>query len=90
MALLLGYEHYAAVSLASKVATLEGATKLLAELRSAALEPARREHAELEAFARGRGAHHELRQWDVAYYAERMVRLLYIMYRSVPFCSNPG
>jgi oligopeptidase A len=73
MASLLGFEHYAAVSLASKAATLVGATELLSELRAAALEPARREHAELEAFARDRGANHTLRQWDVAYFAERMV-----------------
>ena len=48
---LLGFESYAAVSLAKKMATLEGARALLEDLRVRSFESAKREHAELEAYA---------------------------------------
>jgi len=64
---LLGYPSHAHVSLAEKMASLEGAKGLLEDLRTKCFDRAAAEHAELEKFA-GR----TLRHWDVAYYAEKL------------------
>jgi oligopeptidase A len=72
---LLGRRSHAEVSVASKMASVDGARSLLDQLREKSLEPARAEHAALEAFARteGTGAQAEsLRQWDVAYWSEKL------------------
>jgi oligopeptidase A len=72
---LLGYDSYAALSLATKmapdVATVE---RLLDELRQASWDAAHRDHAELTALARERGAPEadDLRQWDVPFWAARL------------------
>ena len=66
-AALLGRKSHAEVSLASKMATLEEANALLEDLRAKSIGPARKEHADLEAFA-GR----PLNLWDVNYYAEKL------------------
>ena len=66
-AALLGFECHAEVSLAKKMATLEGANNLLEDLRSKSFDKAAAEHAELEEFA-GR----KIANWDVGYYAEKL------------------
>jgi oligopeptidase A len=71
-AALLGYESYAELSLAKKMATLDGAQALLEDLRSRSFETAQAEHAELERYA-GRS----LRHWDVQYYAEKLKKERY-------------
>lgn len=67
-AALLGRASHAEVSVASKMATVDGAKALLAQLLDKSLEAARAEHAALCAFAGGKA----LVQWDVAYEAERL------------------
>ena len=71
---LLGFDHHAAVSMASKMATLERAEALLEELRVASFEAAKRDLEEVRAFAVAKGAAEakELRQWDVGFWAERL------------------
>ena len=71
-AALLGRASHADVSLATKMATLEEANTLLEDLRVQSIGPARKEHAELEAFA-GR----PLALWDVNYYAEKLKEVKY-------------
>ncbi|MDF1555637.1 MAG: M3 family metallopeptidase [Deferrisomatales bacterium] len=72
---LLGYPHPAAVSLATKMAPDTVAVeRLLGELEAVALPAARREHAELVAFAHAQGAPEaaSLTHWDVPFWAERL------------------
>uniref|UniRef100_A0A7S1TKL9 oligopeptidase A n=1 Tax=Erythrolobus australicus TaxID=1077150 RepID=A0A7S1TKL9_9RHOD len=71
---LLGYEHFAALSMASKMATYETASAQMEQLRAACFDIARAEHDELTAFARERGfpADEPLQQWDVTFWAERL------------------
>jgi len=69
---LLGYKHHADVSLATKMADLDGALKLLSELRENSFDAAKREHEELQAFAEGKGAGFQLQQWDTGFYAEKL------------------
>jgi len=71
-AALLGRASHAEVSLATKMATLEEADALLEDLRAKSIGPARKEHADLEAFA-GR----PLSLWDVNYYAEKLKEVKY-------------
>ena len=66
-AALLGFPCHAEVSLAKKMATLDGAWALLGDLRDKSFERAKAEHSELEAFA-GR----PLANWDSAYFAEKL------------------
>jgi oligopeptidase A len=72
---LLGFESYAALSLATKMAPdVAAVEKLLEELRAAAWEPAHRDLEDLRALAREAGAPeaNDLRNWDVAFWAERL------------------
>jgi oligopeptidase A len=73
---LLGFDDYAAMSLERKMADDVPAVQcLLEELLRRALPAARREHAELEAFARAEDPKHAdraLLHWDVAFWAERL------------------
>lgn len=71
---LLGYPHYASVSLSSKMAPdVEAVEKLLEELRVASHPYAKAEHEALQEFAEAQGhpAGEPIRHWDVAYWAER-------------------
>ncbi|NBO92508.1 MAG: hypothetical protein EBV06_09405, partial [Planctomycetia bacterium] len=73
----LGYPHWAAVSLASKMAESEAEVEaLLEELRSAAYPAAQQELEELRACAAAAGAAEaaDLRPWDVSFWAERLRR----------------
>jgi oligopeptidase A len=72
---LLGYGTYAEESLASKMAPDVGAVEwLLEDLRSKSFGAAERDLADLAALARERGAEEAsaLRNWDVAFWAERL------------------
>ena len=72
---LLGYESYAALSLATKMAPdVPTVERLLGELREASWDAAHRDHAELAALAREHGAPEaaDLRHWDVPFWAARL------------------
>ena len=70
---LLGYETYAEVSLASKMAPdVAAVERLLEELREVSFGAAKSELEELSRFARERGADHDLMHWDLAFWAERL------------------
>lgn len=71
-AALLGYDSFAALSMASKMATPERAAELLERLREAARPAAERDLREVRAFAQTKGAAEELQHWDVPYWAERL------------------
>lgn len=66
-AALLGRASHAEVSVASKMATVDGARALLEQLLERSLGAARAEHVALCDFA---GV--ELRQWDIALHAEKL------------------
>ena len=71
---ILGFENYARLSLARKMApSVEAVEKLLEELRQASYDAAVSEHEELKAFAKRKGAPEadDLKHWDVPYWAER-------------------
>ena len=73
MAKLLGFESFAALSVASKMAgKVERVDQLLEELLASSYKAGIREHAELEAFAKSRGCDHSLLEWDVRFWAERL------------------
>jgi oligopeptidase A len=71
---LLGFPHHAAVSLSSKMATLERAEALLEELRAASFSAAVTDLEDVRAFAAAAGAPEasDMRQWDVGFWAERL------------------
>ena len=74
MAELLGYQTYAEISLASKMApNVAAVEKLLEELRGASYDAAVQELAELKAFATSKGAAEakDLKHWDISFWAER-------------------
>ena len=71
---LLGFESYAQLSLASKMApNVEAVESLLEELRRASYEAAAQELEELKAFAAAQGAEEasDLQHWDLSFWAER-------------------
>ncbi|NBD16877.1 MAG: M3 family peptidase [Cyanobacteria bacterium] len=71
---ILGFENYARLSLARKMApSVEAVEKLLEELRQASYDAAVAEHEELKAFAKSKGAAEadDLKHWDMQYWAER-------------------
>ena len=70
---LLGFESYADVSLASKMAASVAEIEELHELLAAKATPAaHRELAELKEYAAGKGHEGNLEHWDVPYWAERL------------------
>jgi oligopeptidase A len=74
MAVLLGYQTYAEISLASKMApNVAAVEKLLEELRVASYDAAIQELADLAAFAGSKGAveANDLKHWDISFWAER-------------------
>ncbi len=71
---LLGFNSYAELSLASKMApTVEAVEALLEELRRASYDAAVKDLDELKAFAAAKGAEeaNDLKHWDVSFWAER-------------------
>ncbi len=71
---ILGFNSYAELSLASKMAPSYDAVEALhEELRRASYDAAKKEFEELKAFAASKGAPeaNDLKHWDVSYWAER-------------------
>ncbi len=70
---LLGYQTYAEVSLLQKMAPdVAAVEEMFATLRKAAWEPARRDLADLEELAEAAGVSEPLKQWDIAFWSERL------------------
>jgi oligopeptidase A len=77
MARLLGFSSYAELSLASKMApNVETVREFLIDIASKALEPARKDLAELKAEAEKLGLN-DLQPWDTAYLAEKIKQRQY-------------
>ncbi len=75
---ILGYDTYADLSIARKMApSVAAVEQLMEELRSASYDAATQELEELTAFARDRGFTEDLKQWDVPFWSERMREELY-------------
>jgi oligopeptidase A len=73
VARLLGYESYAGVSLATKMAqSAPEVVAFLEDLAARALPSARRDMAELEDYARARLGLDEVQVWDVAWASEKL------------------
>ncbi|MEY3869474.1 MAG: hypothetical protein RLZZ338_3365 [Cyanobacteriota bacterium] len=73
-AALLGFNNYAELSLASKMApNVDAVEGLLEELRVASYDTARQELEDLKAFAASKNAPeaNDLKHWDVSFWAER-------------------
>ncbi|HEY9633865.1 MAG TPA: M3 family metallopeptidase [Coleofasciculaceae cyanobacterium] len=73
-ATLLGFNSYAELSLASKMApNVEAVEALLEELRGASYEAAAKDLEELKAFAAAKGASEasDMKHWDISFWAER-------------------
>ncbi|MEB3281734.1 MAG: M3 family metallopeptidase [Lyngbya sp.] len=71
---LLGFESYAELSLASKMApSVEAVEALSEELRVVSYEAALKDFEELKAFAASKGAPEaeDLKHWDISFWAER-------------------
>ncbi len=71
---LLGFNSYAELSLASKMApNVDAVEALLEELRRVSYDAANKELAELKAFAASKGAAEagDLKHWDIAFWSER-------------------
>ena len=74
LAELLGYNNYAEISLASKMApSVEAVDKLLEELRRTSYDAAQKELEELKEFATGKNAPEasDLKNWDTTFWSER-------------------
>ena len=74
LANLLGFQNYAELSLASKMApNVEAVEALLEELRTASYDAAVKDLEALKEFAASKGAPEaaELRHWDIPFWAER-------------------
>jgi oligopeptidase A len=74
-AALLGYADFAALSLATKMADgVDAVLALLEDLRARSFPAAEQDLAELRDFARQKGAPEadDLKQWDVAFWSERL------------------
>ena len=73
MASLLGYDNYAAVSVARKMArSVDDVNQFLDDLIEHSRPAAQREFAELTEFARKHFAVESLQAWDVSYFSEKM------------------
>ncbi len=72
-AALLGFENYAELSLARKMAPSVAAVEaLMEELRLASYDAAASELEEIKAFAKAQGASDDVKQWDLPFWTERM------------------
>lgn len=76
MAELLGYSCYAEISLASKMANLEGARALLEELRLASYDAAKEDLDEVKQFAKKKGFDEELCHWDISFWYVEAICIL--------------
>eukprot|EP00899_Mesostigma_viride_P011212 jgi/Mesvir1/20091/Mv13335-RA.1 len=71
---LLGYDNFAEVSMASKMATLQSAQELLEKLRVTCVPAAKKDLEELKAFAKEHGMAdaESMTHWDFPYWSERL------------------
>jgi oligopeptidase A len=70
---LLGYNSYAEISLAAKMApSVEAVEKLLEELRQSSYDAAVKDLAALREFAASKGETEPLQHWDIPFWAERL------------------
>ena len=70
---LLGYDNYAARSLATKMAdSTDQVMGFLEDLAERSRPAARSELEEVRCFAREQDNHDDLRAWDIAYYSEKL------------------
>ncbi|KAF3439158.1 hypothetical protein FNV43_RR17433 [Rhamnella rubrinervis] len=71
---LLGYNNYAEVSMATKMATVAKAEELLEELRSASWDAAVQDVEDLKIFSKKQGALEadDLTHWDINFWSERL------------------
>ncbi|MCU0567571.1 MAG: M3 family metallopeptidase [Oculatellaceae cyanobacterium Prado106] len=72
---LLGFDNFAEVSLAEKMAPNVAAVEaLLEQLRGASYDAAQQDLAQLRAYAQSKGAAEgaDLKHWDIAFWSERM------------------
>jgi peptidyl-dipeptidase Dcp len=73
LANLLGYKTYADYVLEERMAkTTEKVNGFMKELLDASMPVAKKEYAEVQAFARKSGAKFELQRWDWPYYSEKL------------------
>lgn len=70
---LLGFDSFAELSLARKMApSVEAVEELLEELRTTSYDAAKQDLAELKAFAASKNsANSDLRHWDISFWSER-------------------
>ncbi|KAL1823926.1 hypothetical protein ACET3Z_010704 [Daucus carota] len=71
---LLGYQNYAELSMATKMATVAKAEELLEKLRAASWDAAVKDMEELKQFSRDQGALEadDLTHWDTTFWSERL------------------
>tara|TARA_R110002072_G_scaffold145460_1_gene291909 strand:- start:43482 stop:45626 length:2145 start_codon:yes stop_codon:yes gene_type:complete len=70
---LLGFENYAEMSLAKKMApSIAAVEEMFETLRSASWEAAAADMEEIRELAKSEGCTDELKHWDVAFWAERL------------------
>jgi oligopeptidase A len=71
---LLGYNNYAEVSMATKMATVEKAEELLEKLRSASWNAGVQDMEDLKEFSKQQGADEalDLSHWDIGFWSERL------------------
>jgi len=70
---LLGYQNYAEVSLARKMApNVDAVRQMFSQLRDASWDAAVRDLADIQALKVSRGDASELKVWDVGFWAERL------------------
>ncbi|KAI3982216.1 hypothetical protein MKX01_019122 [Papaver californicum] len=71
---LLGYNNYAEVSMAMKMATFEKAEQLLEKLRTASWDAAVQDMEDLRKFSQEQGAAeaNDLSHWDISFWSERL------------------
>jgi len=73
LAILLGYNTYAEISVARKMAkSVTRVNEFLRDLADLAVPAARREYGELVDFAGSQYGVNDLQAWDVAYYSEKL------------------
>lgn len=71
---LLGYNNFAEVSMAMKMATVDKAEELLEKLRAASWNPAVQDLEDIRSFAKQQGAAEadNLTHWDITFWSERL------------------
>ncbi len=75
---LLGYKHHAEFVLEERMAkNVETVNKMLTEMKDASLDMAKKDHKEVQAFAKKHGFKGDLKPWDVGYFVEKLQKEKY-------------